>query len=319
MKVKITIIGFILIMSILGCKNENDQPNASNKYLISYSNVSSWFGNTIKVTINKDGLLQISEKKELDNYQRDSEYQIDGSEFSSLKENLNSIAKTTMNKQYGFADNKPTDLPIIYFSYNFEGKSDSTQIYFPEQNELPKELELLVSNIKNLIIKHDTVFNKKSGILAGQTSGDNISYKVFTPEFTKLDQGIDLDKDGINDIHFHVYSRFDHFYRIIQMSVLGLNDKTWISAETESDAKGHKVGDSISAQLNWKKGGLTLDGQTSYENLGSFRYGDGYLCFKIENQDVIYGWIRIGASASLLSLDNFAAYQYAFVRRNKNE
>ena len=288
--------------------------NESNTFSVSYTKISSWFDSYLKITINQNGILHIFEQLKLNDSSRINDYQINDSELVLLKENLKSVSLINIYDKYGFGDNMPTDLPVTNLSYKMGIKSDSTSLYFPEGNTLPRELEILLSNVAALVSKYDAIHNKQSEIFAGQSKGENITYKIFSPSFTKMDQPIDLDKDGINDIQFHVYTQIDHFYRIIQMSAVGLNG-TEISASSIENAQKHLMGDTITSNLNWIKGGLTLTGQTSYNFLGDFS-GTGYLCFRIINKKTIYGWIYISAWASFFEPYSFNASKYAFVTRN---
>ncbi len=156
---KIALLGFILVLGLIGCKKENGFRNVDT-FSIDYSQGSSWVDYYYKVTIENDGTIQILEHWGLSDINRQSNYKISVTQIALIKERLANLATMNIDDKYGFGEGKPADLPVTLIRYETEFKSDSTAIYFPEKDELPKVLELFLSSISQIISDTDTLKNK---------------------------------------------------------------------------------------------------------------------------------------------------------------
>jgi len=142
------IIGILLSSTFTGCEKDY-----YGSFSITYEHGSSWTGYSFKVIINQNGLIQIFEKGGYNNINREMNFQISEKELELIKVKLSNVAYINLRDKYGFGSNKPTDLPTAFLSYRMGNRSDSTSIYFPEENELPNELHSLISAINSAIEK----------------------------------------------------------------------------------------------------------------------------------------------------------------------
>jgi hypothetical protein len=154
MKTKFLILGFILAIAVIGCKNVTEDTKTPDPFSISYLVGSSWTDYSYKATINQNGLLRVTFNNRVSNYR------ITNSELASIKEKLDDISLVNIQDRYGFGAGKPFDLPVKVLQYNTNSKTDSTVIYFPDENELPIELNLFLSAINKLILDNDSMINK---------------------------------------------------------------------------------------------------------------------------------------------------------------
>ena len=99
------------------------------------------------------------EEHSLNDYYRENTYGLDGQELEKIRGKLYSLTEIYLAQKYGFGDDKPTDLPVTAISYNTNLNSDSTIIYYPEENELPDELDLFLNTIVQIILEKDTLKN----------------------------------------------------------------------------------------------------------------------------------------------------------------
>lgn len=159
MKTKITFLGLILLLELIGCRNENEFRNV-NTFSIVYSQSSSWVDYYYKVKIEKDGMMQINEHQGLSSLNRQSNYNISENDIALIKEKLANLSTMNIDDKYGFGEDKPTDLPVTLIRYETDFNSDSTAIYFPDKAELPKELESFLSTIDQIISDTDTLKNE---------------------------------------------------------------------------------------------------------------------------------------------------------------
>lgn len=68
------------------------------------------------------------------------------------------LMSVKISDYYGFEnENAPTDLPTKKIKYFSVAKSDSTLLYFPEENELPVELEDFIQTLQQVISENDTI------------------------------------------------------------------------------------------------------------------------------------------------------------------
>jgi hypothetical protein len=157
MKTKITFLGIILLLGLIGCKNETEFKKVDT-FSIVYSQSSSWVDYYYKVKIENNGTMQIVEG--LSSLNRQSNYNISKNDIALIQEKLSNLATMNIDDKYGFGENKPTDYPVTFIQYETDFNTDSTAIYFPDKAELPKELELLLSTIDQIISDTDTLKNE---------------------------------------------------------------------------------------------------------------------------------------------------------------
>lgn len=156
---KITIlIAVILLSGFAGCHKEEVPNYDLSAFSILWQESSSWIDFYYKATIKQDGKLDIQEKYGLSNQYRDSEFEISQEDVLLIKKKLNDLVSIDISDQYGFNnDNAPTDLPTTKMKYVTNNKSDSTYLYFPDENELPNELEIFLKIVHQIILETDTL------------------------------------------------------------------------------------------------------------------------------------------------------------------
>jgi hypothetical protein len=79
--------------------------------------------------------------------------------MSLIKENLENLLSIDISDKYGFHDNAANDSPTTKMKYVTTNKSDSTYLYYPNENELPDKLEIFMQVIYETISKTDTLKN----------------------------------------------------------------------------------------------------------------------------------------------------------------
>lgn len=154
MKTKYFLIGLIIsIFAICGCEKEKAIEN--DVFSITYSKGSSWVDYSYNATIDQNGLVRVRETNRLAKIDRNSEYRLVDTDIKMIKEKLNNVVKIDISDKYGFGDDTPTDLPTTQLIYKTTIKSDSTSIYFPKENELPRDLDSLLRTIEQVILDTD--------------------------------------------------------------------------------------------------------------------------------------------------------------------
>lgn len=151
-------------------------------------------------------------------------------------------------------------------------------------------------------------------ILAGQTSGNNIHYTDFEPDYVvDLNDNfsdtvlLDVDNNGTFDLAFTVYVYYHNPYEHTEfrswLKVLNDNVKVIADASAFHYVKKLNMGDTISANQGWSDADI-LHFRREYISYwpppgyttiyGEF--GNGYFGFKIENPgETFYGWIKVNA------------------------
>ena len=151
----ILVIGLIMTTLFSNCKKQADKEEVDT-FLINYLKINSWVDYTYQVSIDQDGNLKIIEIYGISNQQKESEYQLSANDLHEVAEKLNQLEKRDIKDSYGFNnDDSPTDLPIKSLSYITSKKSDSTSIYFPEEDEVPIELSQLIQKIEQILSNID--------------------------------------------------------------------------------------------------------------------------------------------------------------------
>lgn len=147
------------MIGFTSCHKE-DTPNYDlNTYSIFWKESSAWADFYYKATIDQNGKLNVQEKYGLSNQYRESQFQISTEDMSLIKEKLENLLSIDISDEYGFHDNAATDAPTTKMKYVTTNKSDSTYLYYPNENELPDKLELFMQVIYETISKTDTLKN----------------------------------------------------------------------------------------------------------------------------------------------------------------
>ena len=153
---RITILCLLLIVFIVSCEKEY---KSIDSFRIEYCRSSSWVGYNYSVIIENYGSLYVTEEHLLRDYYRESTFNLDTQELEIIRENLKPLTEIDLLQKYGFGNDKPYDLPTTQLSYKTNLNSDSTIIYYPEDNELPDELNLFLYTIHQIIFEKDTLKN----------------------------------------------------------------------------------------------------------------------------------------------------------------
>ena len=144
-----------------GCKKVDDVSGSLDSFTISYQINSSWINYTYHATIDQNGNLEVSEKNEISDQSRESEFVISDEELRLIKERLNNLVSIRLSERYGFDNvNAPTDLPVRKIKYTTINKSDSAYLHFITDNELPDELALLLQVVEQTLSANDTIKNQ---------------------------------------------------------------------------------------------------------------------------------------------------------------
>nr|WP_319500022.1 hypothetical protein [uncultured Draconibacterium sp.] len=153
------LIAVIVVIGFTGC-HKGDIPDYDlTTYSIFWKESSAWANFYYNATIDQSGKLAIQEEYQLSNQYRESEFQIPNEDMQLIKERIEALLSINMSEKYGFHDNAATDAPITIMKYVTTNKSDSTYLYYPNENELPEELELFMQIVYETISRTDTLKN----------------------------------------------------------------------------------------------------------------------------------------------------------------
>jgi hypothetical protein len=160
-KIYVVLFGFIFTLAVFcSCEKGKELAKEPDSFSISYLKGSSWTDYSYHAIIDQNGLLQITEISGLTKLNRESTYHLDDSDLTLIKVQLDSVVKIDILDQYGFDNvNAPTDLPVTKLVYITKGKSDSTSIYFPKENEIPLQFDTFMQTIEKIILEKDTFKN----------------------------------------------------------------------------------------------------------------------------------------------------------------
>jgi hypothetical protein len=160
MRTQYILTGLIVtILTICSCEKENTIE--TDAFTISYSKGSSWGSYSYDATIDQNGFMHVTETNGLTKTNRKSEYRLVDTDLNMIKEKLNNVINLNMLDKYGFDnENAPTDLPTTTLTYKTTIKSDSVSIYFPNENELPSDLDSFLQTVEGVILNNDTLINK---------------------------------------------------------------------------------------------------------------------------------------------------------------
>ena len=146
----------LLFFILTSCEKEF---NSFDSFQIEYSKTSAWVGYSYSVVICNCGFLDVKEVNSITDYYRESTFRLEINDLELIEKELQQIAKIDFMQKYGFGDDKPYDLPVTRLLYNTNRNSDSTLIYYPEENELPDELDSFLNTIQQIILETDTLRN----------------------------------------------------------------------------------------------------------------------------------------------------------------
>lgn len=150
------ILGLLLFVFLVSCGKEY---KSIDTFKIEYSESSGWVGYNYSVIIENCGFLYVTSEHSLLDYYRESTFNLDVQEIEMIREKLKRLTEIDLKQKYGFGANKPNDLPVTEISYTTNFNSDSTIIYYPEENELPDELDLFLYTIRKIVFEKDTLKN----------------------------------------------------------------------------------------------------------------------------------------------------------------
>jgi len=153
---RIIFLNLLLIVFLFSCEKEY---KSIDDFKIEYSRTSGWVGYNYSVIIENYGFLYVIEEHLLREYYRESTFNLDSQELAIIRETLKPLTEIDLKQKYGFGADKPTDLPVTAISYTTNFNSDSTIIYYPEENELPDELGSFLYTIRQIIFEKDTLKN----------------------------------------------------------------------------------------------------------------------------------------------------------------
>lgn len=153
------LIAVILLIGFSRCDKEDVSNFDLNTYSIFWEESSAWADFYYKATFDQNGKLDVQEIYDLSDQYRESEFQISTEDMSLIKENLENLLSIDISDKYGFHDNAANDSPTTKMKYVTTNKSDSTYLYYPNENELPDKLEIFMQVIYETISKTDTLKN----------------------------------------------------------------------------------------------------------------------------------------------------------------
>jgi len=149
-------LGLLFFVLLVSCEKEY---KSIDDFKIEYSRISGWVGYNYSVIIENYGFLYVIEEHLLREYYRESTFNLDSQEREIIRETLKPLTEIDLKQKYGYGADKPTDLPVTAISYTTNFNSDSTIIYYPEEYELPDELDLFLNTIQQIILEKDTLRN----------------------------------------------------------------------------------------------------------------------------------------------------------------
>ena len=160
-------------------------------------------------------------------------------------------------------------------------------------------------------------------ILAGKTTGENVYYFDIDDIYLVGEPNnpatwhFDID-GGWYDLEFHAYLDYGSNYTDVGTMVFPL-DNTGISTLTDEEnwIQQYFLGDTLSLNLNWYYDYGILR-RYYWGNLGNSSTqgvftGEGYMAFKIDAPDLMFGWIRLIAEWNELTICEYAFYSDTYV------
>lgn len=151
------LIAIIMMVGFIGCHKDDVPDYDLTTYSILWEESSAWADSYYSAAIDQNGKLVIQEEYQLSNHYRESEFQITNEDMLLIKEKLEVLLLIDMSDDYGFHDNAATDGPTTKMKYVTTNKSDSTYLYYPNENELPEELDIFMQLVFETISKTDTL------------------------------------------------------------------------------------------------------------------------------------------------------------------
>lgn len=146
----------LLFVVLTSCEKKYDSIDT---FRVEYSKISAWVGYSYSIIIDNSGFLDVTEVNSIMDYYRESTFKLLINDLELVEKEIQQIADIDVMQKYGFGDDKPYDLPVTRLLYNTNLNSDSTLIYYPEENELPNELVSFLNTIQQIILETDTLRN----------------------------------------------------------------------------------------------------------------------------------------------------------------
>ena len=148
---------FILFV-LFSCNTDEAKLLNDELYKVYYEQGSAWVGQSSEAVFQSDGSLIINKQNHRANTSTIAEYEMSDNNLTVLKEQLIDLFPIKLAERYGFdLENAPTDLPVTKIKYVTSNKTDSTFIYFPNEDELPAELEVFRKTLVGIIMELDTL------------------------------------------------------------------------------------------------------------------------------------------------------------------
>lgn len=152
---KFIIPATIVLLLFSACEQNNEENSiesgAKDSFSLVYVKGSAWTNYSYKAELNQSGELYIEVNGGIFDTHRKSEYQISNDTIALVHEKILEATRIDINSNYGFGTNNPYDLPVTLIKYRMGIHADSTAIYNPTTNELPEELQSLLSLIEIVI------------------------------------------------------------------------------------------------------------------------------------------------------------------------
>jgi hypothetical protein len=156
--IKIMRVFYFLLICLLmsACaKDIGENPESSDNFQLLYSKGSGWVGSSYELKIDPFGSTSVCEKLNLLRMtERNVNFTLSPLELDSLKKDVDKLNGLKL-QNYGFGQDKPTDLPTTFLKFTCGSYSDSCSIYLPDEDELPNELKLLLVRLDRIRLKYD--------------------------------------------------------------------------------------------------------------------------------------------------------------------
>ena len=158
MKTRHCMLVLLLLLAFNGCKKEEEERKLTNTFSITREIWGGFTGYSYSAKMDQSGLLQIIMNVSISSYYRESNYQIDTSDITLIREAVSNLSYINIKDSYGFDNIQTYDLPVTIITYKTDFNSDSTAIYLPKEGELPNELKTFWTIIDKIIMATDTLY-----------------------------------------------------------------------------------------------------------------------------------------------------------------
>ena len=158
MKSSINLQTLFIFFVFFSCNKDEAKLLNDEFFKVYYEQGSAWTGQSSEAVFQSDGSLIINKQNHRANTSKIAEYEMSDNNLAVLKDQLVDLLSIEMAERYGFdLKNAPTDLPVTKIKYITSNKTDSTFIYFPNEDELPAELEVFRKTLVGIILEQDTL------------------------------------------------------------------------------------------------------------------------------------------------------------------